>query len=87
MMFIFCRPTKNRRDTVSPVGSTRILDPAMAQNRLAAAREAAARNPEDPKLAQAVAIAESLSGKFRYYEEARRPAQIITRVSQTNDHR
>ena len=35
----------------------------------------------------AAAIAERLAAKSRYYEEARRFAQIVTRVSQGNGHR
>jgi uncharacterized protein (TIGR00730 family) len=73
--------------TVVIFGSTRIPDPEAARDQLALAREASAQNPADPKLAQAVQIAERMAAKSRYYDEARRLAQIITRVSQTNGHR
>jgi hypothetical protein len=52
--------------TVVIFGSTRIPDPETARDQLASAREAAARNPGDPKLAQAVGIAERLVDKSRY---------------------
>jgi uncharacterized protein (TIGR00730 family) len=73
--------------TVVIFGSTRIPDPQTAEEMLAAAQEAARRTPGDAALAQAARVAERLAERSRYYDEARRLAQIITRVSQTNGHR
>lgn len=73
--------------TVVIFGSTRIPDPATAQDQVAVARDAAERNPGDPQLIRAVATAERLAEKARYYDEARLLSQTITRVSQTNGHK
>lgn len=73
--------------TVVIFGSTRIPDPAVAAERLAMAEEAAQSSPGDTALARRVAVARRLIEKAAYYEEARRLAQIITRVSQANGHR
>jgi uncharacterized protein (TIGR00730 family) len=73
--------------TVVIFGSTRIQAPETARERLAAAQTAARLAPEDAELARAAAAAERLVARSRYYEEARRLAQIITRVSQTNGHK
>ncbi|MEY6431943.1 TIGR00730 family Rossman fold protein [Thioalkalicoccus limnaeus] len=73
--------------TVVIFGSTRIPDPAVAAERLAMAAEAAQSSPGDTALARRVAVARRLIEKAAYYEEARRLAQIITRVSQANGHR
>jgi hypothetical protein len=73
--------------TVVIFGSTRIPDPETARERLAAARAAARRAPKDGDLARAAAAAERLVARSRYYDQARRLAQIITRFSQTNGHK
>ncbi len=73
--------------TVVIFGSTRIPAAEDAAERLAAAEEAACRDPDDPTLTRRVEIARRLAEKSRYYDEARRLAQIITRVSQTNGHK
>ncbi|WP_200254705.1 TIGR00730 family Rossman fold protein, partial [Thiococcus pfennigii] len=50
--------------------------------------QAAARAaPHDQALAQRLAVARRLAEKARYYDEARRLAQLITRVSQVDGHR
>jgi len=73
--------------TVVIFGSTRIPEPQTAAERLAAAERVALDHPADPVLAQRVVAARRLVEKARYYEEARRLAQIITRFSQSNGHR
>ncbi|AGA89860.1 TIGR00730 family protein [Thioflavicoccus mobilis 8321] len=73
--------------TVVIFGSTRIPDQETAAERLAAAEEAARAAPDDPRIARQLAIARRQTEKAHYYEEARRLAQIITRVSQVNAHR
>ncbi|MBK1732352.1 TIGR00730 family Rossman fold protein [Thiococcus pfennigii] len=73
--------------TVVIFGSTRIADPQTAGERLAAAEAAARAAPHDQALAQRLAVARRLAEKARYYDEARRLAQLITRVSQVDGHR
>jgi uncharacterized protein (TIGR00730 family) len=72
--------------TVVIFGSTRIPEPAAAQAALADAEQAAAQAPEDQGLARRLAVAQRIAAKARYYQEARRLAQIITEVSQRNGH-
>jgi uncharacterized protein (TIGR00730 family) len=73
--------------TVVIFGSTRIPDPEDARSRLETARQAARLRPDDAGLAREAAIAERLAAKSRYYEEARRLGEIVTRVAQGNGHR
>jgi len=73
--------------TVVIFGSTRIPEPGIARARLEVARAAAAAAPEDNELARCAAVAARIFDKSRYYEEARRLAAMITRVSQHNGHR
>ena len=73
--------------TVVIFGSTRIPEPSIARAQLEAARTAAAAVPEDNELARRAAVAERIADKSRYYDEARRLAAMITRVSQHNGHR
>ena len=73
--------------TVVIFGSTRIPEPGAATAALAEAERAAAAQPDDAALAQRAAIARRIAEKSRYYDEARRLAQLITAVSQRNGHR
>ncbi len=73
--------------TVVIFGSTRIPEPGIARAQLEAAKAAAAAAPDDNELARRAAVAERIADKSRYYEEARRLAAMITRVSQHNGHR
>jgi hypothetical protein len=70
--------------TVVIFGSARIPDPETARERLAEARKAAGIAPGNPELARQVAVAERIVERSRYYQEARRLAQLITRASQSN---
>ncbi|MFP4061674.1 MAG: TIGR00730 family Rossman fold protein [Halochromatium sp.] len=72
--------------TVVIFGSTRIPEPTAAKAALAEAEQAAAQAPEDDGRARALAVAQRIAAKARYYDEARRLGQIITTVSQTNGH-
>lgn len=72
--------------TVVIFGSTRIPEPEAAQAALVEAEAAAARAPADDGLARALSVAQRVAAKARYYNEARRLGQIITKVSQTNGH-
>ncbi|WP_295882709.1 TIGR00730 family Rossman fold protein [uncultured Thiohalocapsa sp.] len=73
--------------TVVIFGSTRIPEPEAARARLRAAEDAAAAAPDDPELARRAAVARRIHAKAKYYDEARRLAAMITRVSQRNGHR
>lgn len=66
------------RSTVAMFGSARIPDPETAQANLAEAEAAAHANPRDRTAARHLAIARRMAANSRYYEEARRLAQLIT---------
>jgi hypothetical protein len=68
--------------TIVVFGGTQIAEPAQAAARLAAAREALARSPGDPRLARAVARAERIAAKSRYYEAAREFARLVSSTCQ-----
>jgi uncharacterized protein (TIGR00730 family) len=70
--------------TVVIFGSARIPDPEGARERLAEARKAARLAPDNAELARQAVVAERIVERSRYYVEARRLGQIITRVSQSN---
>lgn len=64
-------------------GGSRVPHPAMAAERVEAARARAAMRPDDPAAQRAVAVAEALEANSRYYEEARNLARLATE-SNTN---
>ncbi|MDA8229816.1 MAG: LOG family protein [Magnetospirillum sp.] len=66
------------RSTISVFGSARIPEPAAAQQALADAEAEAHANPDDRAAARRLAIARRMAANSRYYEEARRFAQIVT---------
>ncbi len=66
------------RSTVAMFGSARIPDPEIARAQLAEAEEAARRSPSDAKLGRRVAVARRMLANSRYYEEARKLAQIVS---------
>ena len=70
------------RSTIVVYGGTQIVEPARAAARLAAAREAAARGPGDARLARAVARAERVAAKGRYFEAAREFARLVSSACQ-----
>lgn len=65
-------------ETIVVFGSTRIVDPARACERLEEVRRRLAESPDDPLLQRAVAQAERLMAKSRYYETARKFAQLVS---------
>ena len=73
--------------TIVVFGSTQIGDPEQAARRLAAARADLARSPGDPGLARAVARAERIAAKGRYYEAAREFARLVSASSQVGERR
>jgi len=65
------------RSTVAVFGSARIPERAEAEERLAEAEAAARAHPENAVMARKVGIARRMLANSRYYDEARRLAQIV----------
>jgi uncharacterized protein (TIGR00730 family) len=63
--------------TVVVFGSARIPAPEDATERLSAAERQMAEHPDDPEVAARLRTVQSLVHKSRYYDEARRLAQLI----------
>ncbi len=76
----------NVRSTVVVFGSTRIPSPAQAGAQLAAALQRAQERPQDESLQAAVAMARKRVEQSRFYDEARKFAQIMSREFQ-HEHR
>ncbi len=66
------------RSTIVVFGSTRIVDAAEAKTRLEHARSRLADTPDDVRRQRAVACAERLLAKSRYYDLARRFAHLVS---------
>lgn len=64
--------------TIVLFGSTRVSDPAVAQERLDAARAAAATSPDDRDAARCLRVAEHLNALSRYYDVAREFAALVS---------
>lgn len=64
--------------TIVVLGGTRILDPLRSQERLDAARAAAAAHPEDAEVVRRLRVVEHLHGLSRYYEVAREFAAEVS---------
>ncbi len=73
------------RSTVAVFGSARITDRQCAEQQLADAEAAARANPGDARLARDVGIARRMLANTRYYEEARRLAQIVSSTCADRD--
>ena len=71
-------------NTIVVFGSTRIPEPKVAHEQLAAAEGAASKDPTNVFLASKVRIARSVAEKSKYYEEARRLASLISQASKTS---
>ncbi len=65
------------RSTIAVFGSARIPDPARAAKALAEAEAAAHADPRDAVAARRLAVARRTAANSRYYEEARRFAEIV----------
>lgn len=70
------------RSTIVVFGSTRIVDPAEARRTLESAKAHLAETPDDPRRRRAVARAERLMAKSRYYEIAREFARLVSQQCQ-----
>ncbi|RAU21308.1 3-isopropylmalate dehydrogenase [Paramagnetospirillum kuznetsovii] len=73
------------KSTIAVFGSARIPDPDMARRELSAAEEAARARPRDKEATHRLAVARRRLANSRYYDEARRFAQIVTGAC-ANDH-
>lgn len=63
--------------TIVTFGSTRILEPLAARERLREARETLQRNRDDPQAVKLAAIAERILDNSRYYDVAREFGAIV----------
>ncbi|MGA2621581.1 MAG: TIGR00730 family Rossman fold protein [Thermoguttaceae bacterium] len=63
--------------TIVVFGSTQIVEPAAARRRLEEAQARAAEDPADRRRQRAVAQAQRLAAKSRYYEAAREFARLV----------
>ena len=69
---------QNINSTIVVFGSTRILEPAAAAKKLERARARVADTPNDPRRRRALAKAERIAAKSRYYEIAREFAHVVS---------
>ncbi|MHC4403884.1 MAG: LOG family protein [Planctomycetota bacterium] len=76
---------QNIRSTIVVFGGTRIVEPAAAERDLELARSRLADTPDDPRRRRAVARAERIAAKSRYYDVAREFARLVSTCSQQND--
>ncbi len=74
----------NIRSTIVVFGSTRISDPKKAEDDLHHAKARLADTPDDPRRQRAVACAERIVAKARYYELAREFARQVSSSCQTD---
>ncbi len=72
--------------TVVVFGGTRVVERPEAERRLAAAREALTKKPNDAKVVRGVRIAENVLRKAHFYEEAREFAKLVSSQCQI-DHK
>ncbi len=72
----------NIRSTIIVFGSARILEPSAARRQLEQAKQELAKTPKDPKRQRAVAQAERLLERSRYYDTAREFARLVSTACQ-----
>ena len=75
---------QNVRSTVVVFGGTQIYERPVAQQRLAAAKEALSKAPENPILQRTVYRAERVLAKSHFYDEAREFGRIVSAACQIN---
>jgi uncharacterized protein (TIGR00730 family) len=73
------------RSTIVVFGSTRIVEPAVAERNLELAKATLADTPDDPRRQRAVARAKRIAAKSDYYEYAREFARLVSAECQKND--
>jgi hypothetical protein len=72
------------RSTIVVFGSARLVEPALAKQRIEEAEAEVARRPDDPERQQAVAIARRQLDLARYYDEAREFGRLVSSTCQTD---
>jgi uncharacterized protein (TIGR00730 family) len=72
--------------TVVVFGSARIPDPQTAARQLQEAEQAALARPRDDRLQRRLAVARRVLDNSRYYDQARKLGELITRETETSDH-
>jgi uncharacterized protein (TIGR00730 family) len=72
------------RSTIVVFGSTRLTDPVSSAKKVERARARLADTPGDPRRQRALAKAERLAAKSRYYDLARELAQLVSQACQTD---
>ncbi len=77
---------QNVDSTIVVFGSTQIVEPAEAQRRLAAAREALGREPANPLLKRIVSRCERIAAKSHYYDAAREFSKLVSSSCQIDGH-
>jgi uncharacterized protein (TIGR00730 family) len=65
------------RHTIVVFGSTRIVEPLVAQKKVAHLREALLSQPDDAELQRRLFVAERILAKCRYYDVARQFSQLV----------
>jgi uncharacterized protein (TIGR00730 family) len=74
----FAFQAQHIHSTIVVFGSTRIVEPSMAQENLEQAERQLAEAPDDPGRQRAVARARRILAKCRYYELAREFARLVS---------
>lgn len=70
--------------TIVVFGSTQVIEPAQAEARVAAAREALNSAPNDPQQQRALSRALRILAKARYYDAAREFARLVSSACQSD---
>ena len=73
---------ENIRSTIAVFGSARIPSPEDAELLRQKARDEASKSPDDPEVQRRGRILEALADKSKYYEEARKFSQLVSRACQ-----
>ena len=72
-------------DTIVVFGSTRIVEPALAESRLAELQALATANPNDAALARQLAVAKRVCDNSRYYQIAREFGALVGVARESGD--
>lgn len=72
-------------DTIVVFGSTRIVEPALAESRLAEAQALANSNPRDATLSKRLAVAKRICANSRYYRIAREFGALVGAARESGD--
>ena len=75
------------RSTIVIFGGTRIVEESQAREQVRKLSAHLARSPKNRDVRKRLEIAERILAKSRYYDEARRLGQVISRACQSDSHR